>query len=56
VRPVHGVTLFVAAVIAVVVAFAVLHFIVGVIAFVVKLVVVVAVIGFIAKLLFRSSR
>jgi uncharacterized membrane protein YccC len=56
-RPVHGATLVIGTVVAVVIAFAVFHFVAGLIAFFVKLVIVVAVVALLAKLVFgRASR
>jgi hypothetical protein len=54
-RPAHTATLVIGSVIAVVVAFAVFHFVIGLIAFFVKLVIVVAIVGLLAKFLFRRA-
>jgi hypothetical protein len=54
-RPVHSATLVVGTIVAVVLAFAVFHFIVGIVAFLIKLIIVVAVVGLLAKLVFRHA-
>ena len=54
-RPVHGATMVVAAVLAVVIAYAAFGFIVCAVAFLVKLAIVVAVIALVVKLVLRRA-